>query len=231
MRLAASTGEHYIHFSASQRIPDGVLLHAPRTLCTCTPWKCARLRSCIARGRVPSLLLDCERRTERRVPSRLPAAAEYSYRGNIKFLHGLLDLPLTTCRELHFGRPASPLSVSIQRRDTALAPPASMSLRKTGSQTSMPQHHWTSSCRACLTLSVASNPPRTSSTKRSSTKQSSYGEGPAENAATSESSSLPRGSSRMTFRLHQLHSFLSWCQASFHLFQKHFHTISRARQP
>ena len=49
----------------------------------------------------------------------------------------------TTKRDLLLGRSASTLSVSTQRRDTVLAPSASMSLK--GSQTHMPRHHWTSS--------------------------------------------------------------------------------------
>ena len=67
-------------------------------------------------------------------------------------------------------------------------------------KTPMPRHHWASSRLACFTLSVSSTPPRTSSTKVSSAKQSSCGDGPAENTATSQSSSLPRRSSRTTFR-------------------------------
>ena len=70
-----------------------------------------------------------------------------------------------TDRDVQFARSASPLSVSTQRRDTVLTPSASMSLRKTGSQTPMQRHHWTSTRLACFTLSVSSTPSRTSSTK------------------------------------------------------------------
>ena len=108
-----------------------------------------------------------------------------------------LSRPIESCSWVD---PHHPLSVSIQRRDTALALSASMSLRRTGGQAAMPRHHWTSSCRACLTLSVSSTLPRMSSTEASSAKQCSCGDGPAESAATPESSSLPRRSSRMAFR-------------------------------
>ena len=73
-------------------------------------------------------------------------------------------------------------------------------------KTPMPRHHWASFRLACFTLSVSSTPPRTSSTKVSSAKQSSCGDGPAENTATSQSSSLPRRSSRTTFRKHSTNS-------------------------
>ena len=61
-------------------------------------------------------------------PSRedIPLNEEFSCRRNIRFLHGVLHLS----HDPQFGRPASPLSVSIQRRDTALAPSASMSSRR-----------------------------------------------------------------------------------------------------
>ena len=87
---------------------------------------------------------------------------------------------------------ASPLSVSTPRRDAVLAPCASMTLRRTGSQTPMSRHQWTSSRLTYCTLSASNTPPRTSSTKASSAKQSSCGDGPAENATRPESSSSPR---------------------------------------
>ena len=84
-------------------------------------------------------------------------AEEFSCRTNVGFLHGLLDLSAN--RDLKCGRPASPLSASIQRRDTAVTPSASMSILK----------GWVPK-RACLTLSVSSTAPRMSSTKASSAK-------------------------------------------------------------
>ena len=100
-------------------------------------------------------------------------------------------ISLTINGDLWFGHPCRCRSKS---KDTALAPSASMSFRRTGSQTPMPRHHWTSYCGACLTLSVSSTPTT------HVIKQSSCGDGPAEKAATSESSSLLRRTTRMTFR-------------------------------
>ena len=57
---------------------------------------------------------------------------------------------LTTHRGLKFGRPASTMSVSMQPRDTAFASLPSTTSRRTCSQTPVPRHHWTSSCRGFL---------------------------------------------------------------------------------
>ena len=57
----------------------------------------------------------------------------------------------TTIRDLLFGRSASPLYVSIQRRETALAPTLSLLLRRTGYHTPMTKHQLTSTSRASLT--------------------------------------------------------------------------------
>ena len=73
-------------------------------------------------------------------------------------------------------------------------------LRKTCSQTPMPRHHGTSSSRDCLTPSVSGALPRTSSTRASSAKKPSCGDGPAENAATSEKSSFLRRSARVAYK-------------------------------
>ena len=51
-------------------------------------------------------------------------------------------------------------------------------------KTPIPRRHWEFSGLACVTLSVSSIRPRTSSTKTSSAKQSLCGDGPVQNAAT-----------------------------------------------
>ena len=175
---------HTCTFSASQRIPDCALapvraslsphLGVPQTLFTlvvCT----AEFVHC--KGSLDFrqfLIVNNEQREECfHTFRRWHSAEEFSCRRNIRFLHG------------DQSRPEAPMSVSNPPRNTALANSASMSSRRTGSQAPMPRHHWTSTCRACLTLSVSITPPRTSSTKASSAKQSSCGDGPAENAATS----------------------------------------------
>ena len=142
-----------------------------------------------------------------------------------------------TCRFLLANRDLDPHHPCRCRSSARTRPWLLLPWTSTGSQTSMPRHHWTSSRLACLNLAVASTPPRTSSTTASSAKQSSCNDGPAENAATAGSSSLPRGSSRMTFRkdstnrtkygagANPFFSLACACQARP---QKHCRAISRA---
>ena len=116
-----------------------------------------------------SPLPDCGRRSrEREVQtlsrSGIPLKSSAEERASDFFMAFLI--PRTTKRDLKLGRSASPLSVSTQRTDTVLAP------------SSCP-YQGRAIKRSChdtmgLLLVLLSTPPRTSSTKISSARQSSW---------------------------------------------------------
>ena len=150
------------------------------------------------------------------------SAAEH----NIGFLHGLLDLSHDKSRPVGWTPRIALVGVDSTQRH-CFGSFCIHVLTKDG----LPNAHATtqldllSSLRALL--SVSSTPPSTSSTQASCAKQSSCGDGPSENAATSNSSSSPRRSQDTELVPHHW-SRARACQNQLH---KCVRPISRAHPP